>query len=418
LDKKTMMKRADSLFVQNFYKFTLIFMLVCLLSTHVPQAYASPNNKAEQKTETSIYFNPPKLNRDIKLTRTEFDKQTVLIKEIPFGDQSLSYSLRLPSSWKKVQNNSFDQYDPAKTKDVLGTITEYVSPINIDQRSRFRVRAAQLPFAISAKDWLLNYVVKNNYTLQGIEAVNDRRIAAQFVYVDNGTQFVSRAVLQISGANIVLAEMIVPVNIWATERDSAVWSMISYRLTSPSRESAEPILSHSFVDIAKFSYPKSWLLYASPITSIERMSATLINIRGGSENRKVESLTELSQLDLDGRIDITSVVKKDKTTLATEMSLLRQSLKGLQFTIGDYVEQMKFDGFNKSVLQSRTDVYKLSSPVSKIIDYELWISVVETGGRYYIVQTISIGRYNDFYVWARNKEALKLVLQSLQPAKG
>jgi hypothetical protein len=414
-----MMKHVSTLFVQNFYKILAVFLLVCVLTVDIPQAFATSNNgKDNTNTETSIYFNPPKLNRDIKLSRKDFDKQTILIKETPFGDASLAYSLRMPTSWKKIQNNSFDQYDPSKAKDVLGVISEYVSPINIDQRSRFRVRAAQLPFAISAKDWVLNFMVINNYTLQGLDVVNQNRIAVQFVYIDNGTQFVSRAVIQRSGSRIAFAEIIMPVNIWATDRDNAVWSMVTFKLIAPSNESAEPMLSNSFVDIVKFSYPKSWLLYAPPITSIERMNATLINIRGGSEGREVESLSELFKLDLDGRMDITSLVKKDKTTLTTEMNALRGSLKDLQFTIGDYVERIKIEGLNKSILQSRTDVYKLSSPAFKLIDYELWISVVETADRYYIVQTISIGRNNDFYAWARNKEALSLMLQSLKPAKG
>jgi hypothetical protein len=365
---------------------------------------------------TSVLFNPPKLNRDIDLQRKTFDAQTNIINETPLNDPSLAFSVRLPKDWKKF-NAGKAELDATSASDILGVLAEYVSPLNVDQQSKFRVRAGKLPFTISARNWLLNYIVTNNYTLQGLDEVSPTRIAAQYVYVDGGTQYVSRAVAQISGSKIILAETIMPISLWATERDKAVWSMISFKVTAPSTNPIEENLSYSFVDIAKFSYPKSWLLYSEPVDSIERMNAVLVNIKGGSEGRKVESTKELAALALDGRIDITSLIKKDKQSLTIEINALKENMKSLGFDVGEYLGEVKDIKTHPSVLQSRTDVYKISAPQLRLIDYELWFSVVETEGRYYILQTISIGRDNDFYAWARNMETLKLVMGSLSPVK-
>jgi hypothetical protein len=387
--------------------------ILCALLILMSSAMAETKPDA---AATSVLFNPPKLNRDIDLQRKTFDAQTNIINETPLNDPSLAFSVRLPKDWKKF-NAGKAELDATSASDILGVLAEYVSPLNVDQQSKFRVRAGKLPFTISARNWLLNYIVTNNYTLQGLDEVSPTRIAAQYVYVDGGTQYVSRAVAQISGSKIILAETIMPISLWATERDKAVWSMISFKVTAPSTNPIEENLSYSFVDIAKFSYPKSWLLYSEPVDSIERMNAVLVNIKGGSEGRKVESTKELAALALDGRIDITSLIKKDKQSLTIEINALKENMKSLGFDVGEYLGEVKDIKTHPSVLQSRTDVYKISAPQLRLIDYELWFSVVETEGRYYILQTISIGRDNDFYAWARNMETLKLVMGSLSPVK-
>ncbi len=400
-------------------KYFFFALFICfLMAIHVPSH--AQEKAADELSSKSILFNPPALNRDIDLQRKDFEKQTKLITETPLNDPNLAYSVRLPTAWTKLQtslDSGVAPSDTTKAGDLLNTVSEYISPSNVDERARFRVRVGMLPFTVSARNWLLNFVVNNNYTLQGLDEVSPTRIAAQYVYVDGGVQYVSRAIAQISGSKIVLSEISMPINMWATERDKAVWAMVSYKLTSPSTESIEPTLSYAFVDIAKFSYPKSWLLYSEPVDSIERMKATLVNIKGGSEGRKIESAKELAQLALDGRIDVTSLVKKDPQTLANEIKNLRSNMKEIGFDVGEYIGEVKDIKTHPSVLQSRTDVYKISAPQLRLIDYELWFSVVETSGRYYILQTISIGRDNDFYAWARNMETLKLVMGSLSPVK-
>lgn len=366
---------------------------------------------AEPPKVESILFAPPPLNRDITLQRSDFDKQTILVNETPLNDPSLAFSVRLPPSWKKI--NSVSIANATQSPDVFDTLVEYVSPDTADSRSSFRVRVATLPFAISAKNWVLKFIVTNNYTLQGLEEVNEKRIAAQYVYVDNGTQHVSRMVTTISGTRVIMAEMIMPVSVWAEMRDNAVWSMITFKMNVVSDTPMEEMLTYTMANTVSFNYPKSWLLYKDPIRSAERMNAVLVNVRGGSEGRTIESQSELMALELDGRMDITSFVKTDAQSLATEMATLKKDLTAMGFELGDYISELKIPVMQKSILQSRHDVYKISSNRLRILDYELWISVIETKDRYVIIRTLSIGRHNDFYAWARNLEALKLFLRSL-----
>lgn len=370
-------------------------------------AQAADTAKAE-----SVLFAPPTLNRDITLQRADFDKQTILVNETPLNDPKLAFSVRLPPAWKKINTSSVSAI--SNTPDVLSTVTEYVSPDAADTRSFFRVRVATLPFAISAKNWLLKFIVTNNYTLQGLDEVNEKRIAAQYVYVEGGIQYVSRSVMMIKGNRVILVEMIMPVSVWSEKRDVAVWSMITFKLTDTNnKDPMEVMIEHNMADVLKFSYPKSWLIHKEPIRSIERMSAILVNVRGGSEGRKIESVSDIMALELDGRMDITSFTKKDPQVLATEMSALKNKISNASFELGDYLGEFKIEGLNKNILQSRTDIYKISSSKLRIVDYELWITVVETGNRYVIIQTLSIGRHNDFYAWARNYEALQLLMKSL-----
>jgi len=48
------------------------------------------------------------------------------------------------------------------------------------------------------------------------------------------------------------------------------------------------------------------------------------------------------------------------------------------------------------------------------IDYELWVSVMESDGYYIIASLLTPGRGAEFYTWAQNQEAYKHVVATIR----
>lgn len=176
------------------------------------------------------------------------------------------------------------------TAEIFKSVVSYLSPPNLDRRSSFRIRALELKHFVSADNWFLNYILMSGSTVDGFNKRTNRRIEAQYTVLDKGQSYTVRAVAEISGSRIVLAEYLVPSETWEEERDMQIWTMISFQLTRPELGPIEKVDTYAFVDIVKFMYPNSWLLYAPMIISIDRMDASILNIsaisrRSGCDRR-------------------------------------------------------------------------------------------------------------------------------------
>lgn len=361
--------------------------------------------------ETQSYLNAPKLNRDVKLSKEIFEDRTKIVEETPLGDKNVAFRVRLPKAWEKLQVAAA-QKDEQGAPVVIGELSRYLGPAQLDIRSSFRVQAFNLDFAVTAKNWFINYLMTNNYALQGLDESGPLRVQAHYVTVENGTQYVIRAVAQVSGPRILLAEYSVPIEAWPQERDFAIRGMASFVLTSPDLSPAEPIGSHSFANVAKFDYPQSWVIAAPTVRTVERMTATLANFKGAQVVRLRQDFDPDSVL-LDGRIDIAVVAKSPGVSLAGEVQTLRQSLTQKGLVLGALIEPVSGWKTATGVTLRGIEVYKLNNMQNRLIEYEEWVGLLETPTHIYLVNLLSLGRNENFYTWVQNQEAYKMVIASI-----
>lgn len=356
----------------------------------------------------------PKLDRSVTISKEQFIAQSQLVQKTPFDDRHLAFKVSIPKIWQELNvKTNISQEGPSKQ--ILGEITQYLGPVNLDSRSRFKVRANELPFEVAARDWFMNFMTIENFNLIGIEIVSEKRIQAHYVMLENGNQFVVRAAAEISGSRIILAEYIVPIEQWAAERDMAVWSMASFALTDPDPAPVEARGVYSFVDIASFNFPQSWILNAAPVTSLERLNASLINLKGGlSEKRASQSRHDVFLMD--GRIDISLVAKGPNVSIASELQSIKDQLKEANLVLGDYIENVEGWPKKQAVTFAKIEVYKVNNAQNRLADYEEWIGVFESGGHYYLLRLLTVGRESDYLTWARNVTAFKIVTSTLSPS--
>ena len=73
-------------------------------------------------------------------------------------------------------------------------------------------------------------------------------------------------------------------NIWfirklSCRKDEQIKGDAGFSFDQPNKRTPVSLKSYAFVDIAKFEYPQSWILYSRVLQRSERMEASKINIK-------------------------------------------------------------------------------------------------------------------------------------------
>jgi hypothetical protein len=353
----------------------------------------------------------PPIKNETKLSKEDFEKKTVLIEETPLDNKDYGFQVRLPKNWIKLD---VEVDKGAEGTDIFRTLSTYTSPPRIEQRSVFRVRAIDLTSLMTVDDWFITYMLQMGFSVEGMTIENPRKLVAQYTLFEDGEPYMTRAALALSGSKIIFAEYMVHQDVYALEHDEQVMAMAGFDLQSMNMESPVDMKTFSFVDIAKFDYPAAWTIYSPGIKEINRMDASVINaVNMHAVSRNGVSYTEMQMA---GRIDVTTVSKRLGTTIPDEIKTLNAELKAKNFKLGKYIETYKDVALNTLVNASRIDVYELESETQKLAGYEYWVAVLQTGSRYYLVRLITISRGENFTIWAQNTETYRTLLRTLSPA--
>jgi hypothetical protein len=353
----------------------------------------------------------PPLDLKVKMSKEQFYNISEL-RNIKFdADPGLSYKVRLPFNWIELPSPRTESI--SLNAELFSDISNFVSPARGDIRSRFRVRSLELKHLVSAENWFLNYTLSIGTTVDGIKIKSDRSLEAQYTVLDGGQTYIVRASAQITGSRIVVAEYLVPFEYALEERDQQIWIITSFLLTSPNTTPIEETDTYSFVDIVKFDYPQSWILYSPPISTIDRMEASILNLKSITKDQ-IQKM-DLDKAKLDGRVDVKVISKAMGTSEADEVTELKRELKTKNLDIGNLIGPVKGVELHPGIISSKIDAYHIESGDGKLIRYEIWVGLLETKGRYYVISLITVGREEKFYVWAQNIETFKYVLKTLSP---
>ena len=353
----------------------------------------------------------PPLNYDTKLTAEEYFMKSDEYNIKPLDNPAFAFKVRLPSKWIPLDA------DLNKTEidgDLFRQLAVYTSPPSFTGRSIFRVRSVGLNTLIGLDNWMISYMVDMGFAMEGMKIVNPYRVEAQYTVFINNQPMAVRAVAELSGPTIIIAEYLVPLENLETERDDQVWAMRGYGLVSPDTNLPVETRTYSFVDIAKFDFPTSWNLEAPTITNIDRMNASVINIKE-LHTRKYGSVETVLQLS--ARIDVTLVLRKDDTKIQDEIARINTELaaKGLKLT--RLLGTVKNARYNEQIRDAKIEAYAVASDAMKLAPHEYWVAVLQTPSRYYIIRLLTIGQDENFKAWAQNTEVFLHVLETISPSE-
>lgn len=143
--------------------FGFLFLGLFLLSAIIAQSALAYESKIQELFDKEM----PEYEA---IPGDEFNDMTYEQTDVPFGDESLAYTIRIPKSWKESDRGGVSNYNLSTR--LLGTIAEYFSPPRLESvRSRFEIKAMRLEYALTAEQWLLQHVLGNGFTLEGLNII-------------------------------------------------------------------------------------------------------------------------------------------------------------------------------------------------------------------------------------------------------
>ena len=368
-----------------------LFLLACLLLIGLPRdGHAIGLNLDKMKPLTPIEYLPEE----------EFNNLTDFVEETPYDDASLSYKMRLPKEW-----STSAELELAKTKGgnlsqrILGIVVRYVSPAKQHLRSFFTVEALELTYEIGARNWFINYVLSNGLTLEQVGAESKRQVEAIYVEVQGDITYIVRAKAIINGSRMIMARYYLPQELYDEERILQAQVIKSFELTNREEGGVEKLEIHGFLDQSFFDYPVSWTMNAPFVKSIDRMKAMLYHN------------TVIGKLD--GQINIYLSNKMIGTSRSQEVAFYKEKFKIDNYELGAFLEAPDLE-YHNDMAFGVTQVYEMNPSVANMMDYELWVTVSEGLEYIYVISLLTPARTEEFYTWARNVEAFKLIVKGMR----
>lgn len=331
----------------------------------------------------------------------EFNDKTRIEEVIPYDDEYLAFKVSIPKGWSEnlAELSEQTKTESRPTQNVLGTVARYFSPPNKHMRSFFQLEVSDLTYEIGARNWFINYVISKGFTLEQVGAEGNRSVEAIYIEVKGDITYIVRVKAVINGPRMVVAHYYLPMELYEEERVQQAQVVNSFELTNRQKDGVEKLDIYGFLDQSFFEYPVSWKLSAPYVKSIDRMRAMLFHS------------TRIGKLD--GQINIYLANRMTETNRANEINLYKEKLVIENYELGDFLEQPSLR-FHPDMHFGMTQVYSMKPLRQDMIGYELWVSISEGKEYIYVTSLLTPARTEEFYTWARNVEAYKLLIRGMR----
>lgn len=160
---------------------------------------------------------------------------------------------------------------------LLGPVAKFIGPANLVALSRLEIYATKLSQDITTRNWFLNYIISHNYSLTGMEQIDDQRVDAEYILIEKGISYVVRTAAIANGPRMVLVSYYVPEKFWEKEKELQEMTLNSFQFVRPEKIVVNDKRTHGFLDLVKFDYPNRWRLIAPNVYTIDTMSAKLLS---------------------------------------------------------------------------------------------------------------------------------------------
>lgn len=362
---------------------------------------------AAQATSFNMKKLPP-LENPALMAQGDFESKTRLVEETPYKDEALQYRVRLPIDWERIDTQASGQDKGGLSRSVINRIAEFTSPAKLQRRSFFTVESQELTYEIGARNWFLNYFQDTGFTLEGVsQGESDNEVVeATYFEVRGDISYHVRIKTIVNGSRIIIARFYVPVRpsneaavIKAQEEDLQMQaqSIASFKLTGTKLEQIEERSTHGFLDQTYFDYPVSWKLIAPKVVNVERMRAMVFNPGVAGK--------------MHGQINVHITSRYIDTTLGKEVKLYMDKLNIPDYKVGGVIERLDLP-VHENVEQAQTEIYRMEPVKNYMQHYELWVTLMQTEGFYYIITLLTPAREADFYQWARNARAYEIIVKT------
>lgn len=388
--------------MKKIFVLTIYVLLMVLIG--VGNAHA---NRPKPKT-----FGTTKALPEISfMTREDFTSKTRFVRNKSPNDSYLGYELRVPSDWKETK---IDSTGLLLTSKLLNTLVEYESPLGVyNKKSKLDIQAIELDTAVTPERWLLEHMLALGYHIEHMGIHSPTRAEALIAYIEKGQSYIERSIVEINGKRALLMTYKMPAEAWTEQHVLQAQVMDSFKLLTEFEGEIENYKTFNFLNFAELRYPRDWHLRDPGIESIDHMKVNILNVP--NLNTHLRNFNEI-----DGRIQVSMVSIYGTETLDAELSRQKEEFEKFSF---DYQPENKVDIPSAFFIQPAFEFADISAfktfedPFArkKISEKELWMGVLAAGDFYYFVKMLTPSRKSDYYIWLRNTEVFKIVLEGLRP---
>jgi hypothetical protein len=186
------------------------------------------------------------------------EENTRLEKQVPFGDVSMEYMVRLPNNWA---SSNFARYGLPGEEDytILTNIARYFGPAIEDSRPFFWLEVQKLRRFITAEAFTRAYMLKRGIAPQALIPRSETEAEALYVDVRDFRSYAMRTIFRIEGKYMVMASVGVPIEAYKDYKDMMGLILRSFDLINPPEGQIEQIKEHKLLNVLRFKYYESWL---------------------------------------------------------------------------------------------------------------------------------------------------------------
>ncbi len=329
-----------------------------------------------------------------------FLKYTAEIHEVPYGDTSLSYRLRLPKTWTKV--TQYAEHGITVQQRLMSHITTFVAPPFASVVPSMTIQAMELQHEVEARHWLRNYLLVNGFTVGGdIHSEDMRNASANFVYVRDEAAYAGYARAIFHGNMVTLVRFDVPQRFLGFYEFLQKRSVDSLAMVFPKSGTIEEWRRDNLLgDVLEMQYPVSWPRKRARYNEDGLKTSFELHNESVSEGK------------VNGLIWFSVIRRTSETDLKSELEVLRRDFeRRYGFQINEILSSeptygpLEFDYI-------REEHYRIG-PDRHTSSQELRFLVMADNNWYIFIYMLSPPEYTDYYNWARNMRAFEIIKDSM-----
>ncbi len=344
------------------------------------------------------------------IEKDDFFTQTRPIKDIPYNQDALGYTMRIPKDWIDTDSKSSSNF--ILSEKLFLDLNGFYGPASHFGRSRIEIQALNLDSKLTIEQWYLKYVLEAGMTPEGFVTHNPNKVESLMVVMESDFSYYLRTLVLRNENKVIMVKYFVPVGFIQQEASMQAAVIDSFELLKvmPSAPPASEV--YRFLDVAELSYPVGWKVYAQPMRSVDYMDATLVNVEGvpGGGNKGNSSSN--------GKLDVSLVLTSDERTLIDEIMNYKKKMELSGVLIGDkYVGYGEFK-HSEEMDFGISEVYRGVDSSNNQSEYEFWFSVLVGGNYYYFMMLLTPSRNENFSIWAENVQNYHFILENFKPMSG
>ncbi len=333
----------------------------------------------------------------------------------PSDDKYSGYRIFIPKGWEKAPEEIIRNTASAEGY-ILGEIAKYDSDPDDLGKSTVRIEAIDLEHNISAKNWLLKYLLDYGYVLEGLSEKNwSRAEALGVIYKNKEVDYKDRMVAQINGKRIILVTYSSPVYLWEQEKSYQATVAKSFNITEVATSYQEEMLSFDITGYVEFKYPSNWKLGILNQKDYDRPSIRLINL-DEYDRRAEEHGHDKKEQYSKGIISVQTIIFEGTgTTLAYEVDAQKDVVQKLGIELGEKIKSDMKIVFPTMVESTKLDIFYGNNVKEDNPNYEVWVAYMKNDEAYYIVTMVTPNKGSRYFAWVENKSAFEAIVSSLEP---